>query len=222
MKTIAKTINLKSADASKMTTIAIIQDDIKFVSNLPDILETYGDFHVASVYYFIEDAQKGLQENPVDIVILDMKSEESIDWIKEIKNKVPFAKWLVYTLHGDDEIIFNTLRAGANGYIIKDGQPEHLKNALHELMSGGAPMSPCIINKLMAYFHHLPKKQINHNTLSVREKEILHFTSRGLLYKEIAMQLGIQRETVKKHLSKIYEKLHVQNKIEAVNKFYGL
>ena len=82
-------------------------------------------------------------------------------------------------------------------------------------------MSPSVIKKILTYFHHLPGREDPVGLLSHREKEVLHFTSRGLLYKEIAQRMGIQRETVKKHLSKIYGKLHVQNKIEALNKFYG-
>lgn len=221
---IVKNANNPKKSKKPMIPIAIIQDNMEFISPLPGILERSGDFYVTRIYYFIEDALKGLQETPVDIIILDIKSpsNEYIECIREIKNKDTFTKWLVYTVHDNDEMIFNALRAGANGYILKDAQPEHLKNALYELARGGAPVSPRIMNTVLGYFHHLPRKENNHSELSQREKQILHFTSRGLMYKEIALQLGIQRETVKKHLSRIYEKLCVQNKIEAMNKFYGL
>ncbi len=206
-----------------MTPIAIIRDNIQFVSELPGILETGSDFYVTDTYYFLEDALMGLNENPVDIVIVDIRSnyDRCIEWMREIKNKTAAAKWLVYTNDVDDEMIFDALRVGANGYLLKNGKPENLKNALYELLRGGAPISPPVLNKVIAYFQVLPKKEINHGILSRREKEILRFTSRGLLYKEIALQLGIERETVKKHLSRIYGKLQVQNKIEALNKFYG-
>lgn len=207
-----------------MTPIAIIQDSLEFVSPVWETLRTANDFRVTGIYYFPRDAFKGLQESPADIVILDLHSPQyrGLEWMKEIKNKIPWTKWLVHTLYDDDEIIFSALRAGANGYLLKGATQEQLNNALHELLRGGAPFSPRIIHKLLAYFHQQPEKENHPGMLSHREKQILHFTSRGLLYKEVALQLGIQRETVKKHLSKIYEKLQVQNKVEAVNKFYGL
>jgi two-component system, NarL family, response regulator LiaR len=207
-----------------MTPIAIIQDSLEFVSPVWETLRTAADFRVTGIYYFPGDAIKGLQESPAEIVILDLHSRQhrGLEWMKEIKNKMPCTKWLVYTRYDDDETIFNALRGGANGYLLKDATEEQLYNALHELFRGGAPLSHRIIHKLLAYFYQQPQKENPPGMLSHREKQILHFTSRGLLYKEIALQLGIQRETVKKHLSKIYEKLQVQNKVEAVNKFYGL
>lgn len=206
-----------------MTPIAIILDSLEFISPAQEIFRKDFDFYVAGIYYSREDALKGLSESPAHIAILDLHYEQhgGIEWMKEIKNKMPFTKWLVYTMHDDDEIVFSALRAGANGYLLKDASQEQMNAALHELLRGGAPISPRIIHKLLAYFHHQAPKENHPNMLSQREKQILHFTSRGLLYKEIALRLGIQRETVKKHLSKIYGKLHVQNKIEAVNKFYG-
>jgi DNA-binding NarL/FixJ family response regulator len=206
-----------------MTPIAIIRDSLEFVSPAQEIVRKTFDFRVTGIYYFPEDALQGLQKNPAHIVILDLhyKQDGGIEWMKAIKSKMPYLKWLVYTMHDDDEIIFKALRGGANGYLLKDATQEQMNAALHELMRGGAPICPRIIHKLLAYFHQ-PPKEYHPGMLSQREKQILHFTSRGLLYKEIALRLGIQRETVKKHLSKIYDKLHVQNKMEAVNKFYGL
>ncbi len=206
-----------------MIPIAIIQDNKQFASELPGILETCLDFFITQTYYLMEDILPGLKENRADIVIVDIQSADNpgINRMKEIKNETGIGKWMVYTIHDDDESIFDALRAGANGYILKNEGPGQLENALHELLRGGTPMSPSVIKKILTYFHHLPGREDPVGLLSHREKEVLHFTSRGLLYKEIAQRLGIQRETVKKHLSKIYGKLHVQNKIEALNKFYG-
>jgi len=207
-----------------MISIAIIQDSLEFVSPAREFLRTSTDFRVNAIYFFPEDAMKGMRENPADIVILDLHSRHhgGIEWMQSIKTKIPPAKWLVYTMLDDDETIFSALRAGANSYMLKDAKSEQLHHALHDLMKGGAPLSPRIVVKILSYFRQQPPKENDPGMLSHREKQILHFTSRGLLYKEIALQLGIQRETVKKHLSKIYGKLNVQNKVEAVNKFYGL
>jgi DNA-binding NarL/FixJ family response regulator len=207
-----------------MTPIAIIQDNRQFISALPAIIEKEGSFHFTRIYYCMQDALQGLKKNPADIVVLDVYNPpgETMDMMRRLKYKSPAAKWLVYTTHHDDETIVTALHAGANGFLLKDGQHITFINALHELERGGAPMSPCIVHRLLTYFRKMPKKENNSNKLSEREKEILHFTSRGLLYKEIGIKLGIQRETVKKHLARIYDKLQVQNKMEAVNKFYGL
>jgi DNA-binding NarL/FixJ family response regulator len=207
-----------------MIHIAIIQEGAKTVSALPVILQSGGDFQVSRTYYFMDDAIDGLRESPVDIVILDLdgNSREGVGWMRQIKSKIAGLKWLAYARHQHDEMVFDALRAGANGYMLKESRAEDLKNALRDLMGGGAPMPHCIMNKVLDYFYRLPGKGAGESVLSAREKEIMHFTSRGLMYKEIAAQLGIGRETVKKHLSKIYGKLHVQNKVEALNKFYGL
>jgi len=207
-----------------MISIAIIQDSLEFVSPAREFLRTSTDFRVNAIYFFPEDAMKGMRENPADIVILDLHSRHhgGIEWMQSIKTKIPPAKWLVYTMLDDDETIFSALRAGANGYILHNATPEQLNHALHELLRNGAPLSPRIVHKLLAYFQNQPRYPHLPGDLSLREQEIMHFTARGMLYKEIALQLGIQRETVKKHLSKIYGKLNVQNKVEAMNKFYGL
>ncbi len=207
-----------------MIRVAIIQDSFEFVSPAQEALSVSNDFHITGIYYFPEDACTGLCKAPSDIVILDLhaRQQEGIKWMKALKNKIPATKWLVYTMYDNEDTLFSALHAGVNGYILKEAKHEPLHRALHELKKGGAPFSPCILHKLLAYFHHQHPKANPSGMLSQREKQILHFTSRGLLYKEIAIHLGIQRETVKKHLSKIYGKLHVQNKMEAVNKFYGL
>jgi DNA-binding NarL/FixJ family response regulator len=206
-----------------MVPIAIIQDDLVFDSPFREILRTSIYFCITGTYYSPEQALKGLLESPADIVIVDAHCTQygAIEWMKEIKHKIPTNKWLVHTLHDDDETLFNALRAGANGFLLKDTTAEQLKNALHELLRGVAPLSPRILHKLLAFFHQQRNRETLPEILSQREKEIMHFVARGLMYKEIATQLGIHRETVKKHLSRIYYKLHVQNKVEAVNKFYG-
>jgi DNA-binding NarL/FixJ family response regulator len=207
-----------------VTSIAIIKDNPNLASGLACFLDSTGEFCVEAVYHRIGDAMGGLQQYPVDIVILDCYIQEhpSIRLIATLKSMGLKSKWLVYTVNDNEDIVFEALRAGANGYILKAADPIRLLEALRELVGGGAPLSPRITAKLLNHFQLLHGQESDQALLSQREKEILHLTSRGLLYKEIAKTLGIQRETVKKHLSKIYGKLNVNNKIEALNKFYGL
>jgi len=162
------------------------------------------------------------QEIPAAIIILDLNTRyyNSIDWMKELKITKPYAKWLVYSVQ-DNEMLFKALHARGKGYIMDETSPRELKNMLYEIVQGGGLNPHPVTEKVGPVAQQPPKTENRHRLLSGREKEILHFISRGLLYKEIGQRLGIQKETVKKHLAKIYEKLQVQNKIEALNKFYG-
>jgi DNA-binding NarL/FixJ family response regulator len=128
------------------------------------------------------------------------------------------------TVYEEDEKIFEALNAGASGYILKKTAPNKLLEAIRELYQGGAPMSSQIARKVVAAFQNKPVMGTNGSDLAVlspREKEILELLSRGLMYKEIAATLFIGQETVRKHVYHVYEKLHVSNRVEAVNKYYG-
>jgi DNA-binding NarL/FixJ family response regulator len=126
---------------------------------------------------------------------------------------------MVCTIHDDNDTIFEALKSGAAGYIVKDPiTKEEIVKAIHDLYNGGSPMSPFIARKVIGAFQKPAINDVN-SLLSQREKEVLEQVSQGLLYKEIAIRLSISPETVKKHLKNIYQKLHVQNKVEALNKF---
>jgi DNA-binding NarL/FixJ family response regulator len=135
---------------------------------------------------------------------------------------------MMCTIYEEDEKIFEALKAGANGYILKKTAPGKLLDALRELYEGGAPMSSQIARKVVNAFQSKPADTPDINTavktiniLSNRENEILELLARGMLYKEIAAKLFISQETVRKHVYHIYEKMHVNNRVEAINKFYG-
>jgi DNA-binding NarL/FixJ family response regulator len=126
---------------------------------------------------------------------------------------------MVCSIHDDNENIFEALKCGASGYMLKDSiKAGEIITAIKDLHHGGSPMSPFIARKVISTFQK-PVNQDPDSLLSLREKEVLELLAKGLMYKEIAHQLGVGTETVKKHLQNIYQKLHVQNKIEALNKF---
>ena len=163
--------------------------------------------------------------NP-DVVLMDINlgsGESGIDCVRELKPKMPATNFMMCTVYEEDEKIFEALRAGASGYILKKTAPGKMLEAIRELYEGGAPMSSQIARKVVAAFQNkqIAGKENNLDVLSNREKEILELLSRGLMYKEIAAELFISQETVRKHVYHIYEKLHVGNRVEAVNKFYG-
>jgi len=127
---------------------------------------------------------------------------------------------MMCTVYEENEKIFEALRAGASGYILKKTAPARMLEAIKELYQGGSPMSSEIARKVVAAFQQKSEDQ-EIKSLSTREKEILELLSKGLMYKEIAAELFLSLETVRKHVYHIYEKLHVANRVAAVNKFYG-
>jgi len=127
----------------------------------------------------------------------------------------------MFTVYENDEKVFEALKAGASGYLLKNTGLVQLIEALQELHKGGSPMSANIARKLVTVFREKESSEIPVEALSKRETEILQLLSKGLLYKEIADQLSISVSTVRQHIHKIYEKLHVQNRTEAINKAFG-
>lgn len=126
---------------------------------------------------------------------------------------------MICSLYDDDEFIFSALKNGALGYLLKDSTGEQILDALNDLQKGGSPMSPYIARRVIASFQE-PKEKDVAQLLSERELEVLERLAEGLIYKEIADKLFISHQTVKQHIKHIYQKLHVQNKIEALNKLH--
>ncbi len=124
---------------------------------------------------------------------------------------------MICSLYDDDEFIFSALKNGALGYLLKDSKGEDILAALESLNNGGSPMSPYIARRVTASFQKRQEKKVT-DILSDREHEVLQQLAQGLIYKEIGEKLFISHETVKQHIKHIYQKLHVQNKIEALNR----
>ncbi len=176
-----------------------------------------------------EDAVAQLPVLKPDVVLMDINlgsAESGIDCVRALKPEMPGTNFMMCTVYEEDEKIFEALNAGASGYILKKTDPARLLDAIKELYLGGAPMSSQIARKVVAAFQERqfpdnPTESSEIDTLSAREKEILELLSRGLMYKEIAAQLFLSPETVRKHVYHVYEKLHVNNRVAAINKFYG-
>ena len=161
------------------------------------------------------------------VVLMDigLGGISGIEVFRELKISNPEILFMMCTIYEDDEQIFEALSAGASGYILKKTPPGKLLEGIQELMEGGSPMSSQIARKVVAAFQNKKSdKQSSESALDIlskREKEILEMLSKGLLYKEISDAVFISTETVRKHVYHIYEKLHVTNRVEAVNKFFG-
>jgi DNA-binding NarL/FixJ family response regulator len=204
-----------------MITVSIVEDNDQFRNALEMIIPSQKDFLLIGSYTSAEKAMNELLNKPPDIVISDISlpGMRGTEMIVRLKDKMPNSQFMVCSIHDDNDTIFEALKCGASGYILKDPiTADEITKAIRDLYNGGSPMSPFIARKVIGTFQK-PVVNDESDILSIREREVLELLSKGLLYKEIAERLGVSHETVKKHLKNIYQKLHVQNKVEALNKF---
>jgi DNA-binding NarL/FixJ family response regulator len=207
--------------------VCIVDDNKELRSALEEIVSMSDGYKCLGAMSTADEALRKLPILNPDVVLMDINlggGETGIDCVRELKPRMPSTNFMMCTVYEEDEKIFEALNAGASGYILKKTAPNKLLEAIRELYQGGAPMSSQIARKVVAAFQNKPVTGTNGSelaALSPREKEILELLSRGLMYKEIAATLFIGQETVRKHVYHVYEKLHVSNRVEAVNKYYG-
>ena len=204
-------------------TLAIVEDLDEVREGLYQFISLNPEFKVLDTFKTAEEALYEIPKLKPDIVIMDINlpGMNGIDCIRQVKNKTPRSQFMMFTVYENDEKVFEALKAGASGYLLKNTGLVQMIEALKELHDGGSPMSANIARKLVTVFREQEKNIAQLETLSNRENEILQLLSKGLLYKEIAEQLSISVGTVRQHIHKIYEKLHVQNRTEAINKAFG-
>ena len=204
-------------------TLAIVEDLDEVRDGLKNFISLSQDFQVVDTFKTAEEAAYDLPKLKPDIVIMDINlpGMNGIECIRQVKDKTPGTQFMMFTVYENDEKVFEALKAGASGYLLKNTGLVQLIESLKELHNGGSPMSANIARKLVTLFRKEQKEATNLEVLSSRENEILQFLSKGLLYKEIAEQLSISVSTVRQHIHHIYEKLHVQNRTEAINKAFG-
>jgi DNA-binding NarL/FixJ family response regulator len=203
-----------------MITVAIVEDIKEIREGLQLLIDNSDNFSCKEVYGFGEDALKGLPTSQPDVVLMDINLPgiNGIDCIKQLKLQCPHTQFIMSTVYEDDDSIFESLKAGATGYLLKKTEPLKILDAINEVYGGGSPMSSQIARKVIASFQ---VKNGVEDILTPKEKQILKALSKGLRYKEIASEMQISIETVRSHVRRIYEKLQVQSRTEALNKVYG-
>lgn len=205
-----------------MVTLCIIEDIPDIQQGLADIIRADERLVLLKCYDNAEDAITDLPLQAPDVVVADINlpRKSGIECVAEIKAKHPGIQFIMFTIYEDNDQVFEALKAGASGYILKNTVPQKIIEAIMELHEGGSPMSPKIARKVLQSFSNVGPNPV-YELISKREREVLELLSKGFLYKEIGERLNISLSTVKRHLNHIYEKLQVQNKTEAVNRLYG-
>jgi len=202
--------------------VSIVEDLAEVREGLADLVRSDRELLMVGSFDDAESAVHKLPDLHADIVVMDINlpGMSGIDCIRMVKEKCQGTQFMMFTVYESDDKVLQALQAGATGYLLKRTKPEQIVESIKELNQGGSPMSSNIARKLLNIFVH-EKKATKKEVLSDRENEVLQLLADGLLYKEIADRLYIGHGTVRQHLHNIYEKLHVHNRTEAVNKYFN-
>jgi len=204
-------------------TLSIVEDHAEFRESLSQMLNDAPGFQCLHRYGSAEDALPGIATSPPDVVLMDINLPgiNGVECVRQLHTLVPTVRIIMLTVYDDTENIFAALKAGASGYILKRTAPPRLLEAIQDVVEGGAPMSGAIARKVVQSFQETQAAAEPIGNLSIREQEVLGMLAKGYLYKEISVQLQLGLSTVKTYVRRIYEKLHVQSRTEAVVKYLG-
>ena len=203
--------------------VVIIEDDSELRESFCELLASVEGWIVKDRFARAETAIPSIQADPPDLAIVDIQLPglSGIECVRQLKPLCPDTQFLMVTAHDDTERVFESLAAGASGYLLKRDVPTRLLGSLEDVLAGGAPMSSAIARKVIQHFRQPAKPDREDFNLSSREEETLDLLTKGARYKEIADELGIGITTVRFHLKNIYIKLHVSSRTEAVVKYLG-
>jgi len=208
---------------SKVTyTVSIVEDNIHTAKNLKTLLAKDKQFKFLKHYTSADQAIEEIPKEPADITILDigLPGKSGLECLHVLKPITHNTKYVIYTVFEDEEKIINAIQNGASGYLLKDTAPDLLLAELNVIVLGGAPLTPRIADKIIREFakqgelHSHPEP--NDSGLTARELQILNFVALGMTFPDIAEELDISSHTVSRHIEKIYKKLEVHSKSEAI------
>lgn len=202
-------------EEKKEISVSIVEDDVEIRKMLSLIIDRSPGYSCKQSYYDCETAIEAISKKPTDVVLMDIHLPQlsGIEGVRILKEKLPDTDFIMLTIQEDNDSVFNSLCAGATGYLLKDTPPASLLAAIKEVKGGGSPMSPSIARRIISSFR--PNSE---SPLTKRESEILEMLCNGDNYKTIADSLFISGHTVRAHIKAIYRKLQVNSRGEAVNK----
>jgi DNA-binding NarL/FixJ family response regulator len=208
-----------------MPKIAIVEDNHTFRTALVELVNSIPGCHCVADFDTGEEALKLIPRLKPDLVMMDihLPNLSGIECTLQLKDSLPDLSVLILTVYEDEEKIFQALQAGASGYILKRSHPDEIVRALHEMLAGGAPMTPTIARKVVDSLSRTTRSRRSpEESLSRREIEVLESLTRGSSNKEIAEELSITVDTIRWHLKQIYHKFHVHGRTEAAVKYLKL
>jgi len=206
-----------------VTSVALIEDDCEYRAGIERLLTDSGRYRVAAVFGTAEDALRELPKAPAQVALVDINlpGQQGPAAVLRLRERCPMMPCVMLTMSDDADNLFSALQAGAAGYLLKSAASADIIGGLDELLAGGAPMSLPIARRVLAAFSRPASEPTTHETLTVREREIMIQLARGLPDKQIAEHLSISVPTVKNHLYRVYDKLSVHCRTEAVMKWLG-
>ena len=203
--------------------VSIVEDSRGTRESLSELIGRAPGLRCVGAHANGEQALQSIPQEIPDVVLMDINlpGMSGIECVSRLKARLPRLQVLMLTTYEESDLIFDSLRSGASGYLLKNMPPAELIQAVEQVHSGGAPMSMQIARKVVNHFQRIKKPSSEVECLTKREQEILALLAKGYLYKEIADELGISLHTVRGHVHLVYEKLHVQSRTEAVLKYLG-
>lgn len=200
--------------------VSIVEDNQRVRTSLARLIELSDGFKCVSEHSTGEEAVAALPKTKPDVVLMDINlpGMNGVECVRQLKPVLPATQVMMLTVYENTDLIFQALSAGATGYLLKQTPPAELLSAVREVHGGGSPMTGHIARKVVASFQQAGNSSREFENLTPREKEVLDHLAKGFLYKEIAEAMGISYDTVHTHIRKIYEKLHVRSRTEAVAK----
>ncbi|HTB84157.1 MAG TPA: response regulator transcription factor [Candidatus Sulfotelmatobacter sp.] len=201
--------------------VVIVEDATWIRENLVKEINKSGGFCCINDYRTAEEALKGIPTDQPDVVLMDINlpGMNGVECIRQLRANTPEVKCLMLTVYEESEKIFNSLLAGASGYLLKRTRTAELLEAIREVRDGGSPMSSSIARKVVAYFHEMGAAKTNTAALTPRELQVLELLAKGMAYKNIADELSLSIETIRMNIRHIYSKLHVHSRGEATVKY---
>jgi len=201
--------------------IAIVDDDEGIRAGLKSIIQRASGLAFLAEYPDAESALRGIPNDPPDVVLMDINlpGMKGFECVRRLKGEVPAVQFLMLTVYEDTESLFNSLRAGASGYLLKRTAPARLVEAIRDVHEGGSPMTPQLARRVVQHFAAPQQEDSDVARLTPGEREFLDHLSSGYAYKEIADRMKISIDTVRSYVRTVYEKLHVHSRTEAVVKY---
>ena len=203
--------------------VSIVEDNNRVRGSLARLITLSDGFKCVSEHSTGEEALAALPASKPDVVLMDINlpGMNGVECVRQLKPSLPDTQVMMLTVYENTDLIFQALSAGATGYLLKQTPPAELLSAVREVHNGGSPMTGHIARKVVASFQQTGSSAREFENLTPREKEVLDHLAKGFLYKEIAEAMNISYDTVHTHIRKIYEKLHVRSRTEAVAKHLG-